>query len=64
MGKVSTLTHFLIEPGSEDISFLDQAVKDLEHGPDSILTNTIKTLEYDASFAELDACLLHGLYDS
>ena len=29
-GKVSSLTHFPLEPGCEDYSFLDQAVADFE----------------------------------
>ena len=30
-GKVSTLTHFLLEPSCEDCSFLVQTVQDFEH---------------------------------
>ena len=37
MGKVATLTHFPLEPGYEDYSFLDQVAEDFEQGPDSIL---------------------------
>ena len=50
MGKVSALTTFPLEPGCEDYFFLDQAVADFEQGPESILTDSVKTLELDASF--------------
>ena len=40
MGSVSTLTHLGLEPGCEDYSFLDQAVKHFEHGLDSILMHS------------------------
>ena len=36
------------------IIFLDQAIEDLEHGLESILTDSIKTLECDASFDNPD----------
>ena len=39
-GKISSLMHFLLEPGCEDYSFLDQAIVDFEQGLDSILTNS------------------------
>ena len=55
--KVSSLTHFLLEPGCEDYSFLDQAVADFEQGLDSILTDSIKTLELDTSLNETDAII-------
>ena len=48
--KMSSLTHFSLEPGYEDYSFLDQSVTDFEQGLDSILTDSIKTLELDTSF--------------
>ena len=51
-GKVSSLTHFPLEPGCEDYAFLDQAVADFEHGLDSILTDSLKTLELDTSLDE------------
>ena len=54
MGKVSSLNHFLLESGNEDYSFLDQAVADFGQGLDSILTDSIKTLEFDTSFDEHD----------
>ena len=41
MGMMSSLTHFSLEPGCEDYSFLDQAVADFEQGLDSILTASI-----------------------
>ena len=54
-GKVSSLTHFPLEPGCEDYAFLDQAVADFEQGLDSILTDSLKTLEVDTSLEEPDA---------
>ena len=54
-GKVSSLTHFLLEPGCEDYAFLDQAVADFEQGLDSILTDSLKTLEFDTFLEEPDA---------
>ena len=41
MVKVSSLTHFALEQGFGDYSFLDQAVTDFEQGLDSILTSLI-----------------------
>ena len=55
MGKMLSLTHFQLEPGCEDYSFLDKAVEDFEHGLDSILTDSVNTQELDASFDEADA---------
>ena len=43
-GKVSSLTHFSLEPGCENYAFLEQAVADFEQGLDSILTDSLKTL--------------------
>ena len=54
-GKVSSLTHFPLEPGCEDYAFLDQAVADFKQGLDSILTDSLKTLELDTSLEEPDA---------
>ena len=54
-GKVSSLTHFPLELGCEDYSFLDQAVADFEQGFDSILTDSIETPELDTSLDEHDA---------
>ena len=48
-GKVSSLTHFPLEPGCEDYAFLDQAVADFEQGLHSILTDSLETLELDTS---------------
>ena len=42
-GKVSSLTHFPLEPGCEGYAFLDQAVADFEQGLDSILTDSLET---------------------
>ena len=50
--KVSSLTHFPLEPGCEDYAFLDQAVADFEQGFDSILTDSLETLELDISLDE------------
>ena len=52
MGKMSTLTHFKLESGCEDYSFLDQALTDFENGLDFILTGSVETAEMDASFDE------------
>ena len=41
-GKVSSLTHFPLELGCEDYSFLDQAVADFEQVLDSILTDSLR----------------------
>ena len=54
-GKVSSLTHFPLEPGCEDYAFLDQAVTDFEQRLDSILTDSLKTPELDISLEEPDA---------
>ena len=59
-GKVSSLTHFPLEPGCEDYAFLDQAVADFEQGLDSILTDSLETLELDTSLEEPDAQFLLG----
>ena len=53
-GKVSSLTHFPLEPGCEDYSFLDQAMADFEQGLDSILTDSLEKQELDASLDETD----------
>ena len=53
-GKVSSLTHFLLEPGCEDYAFLDQAVADFEQSLDSILTDSLETPELDTSLDEPD----------
>ena len=47
MGKVSSLTNFTLKPGCEDYSFLDQAIMGFEQVLDSILSDSIKTLELD-----------------
>ena len=52
-GKVSSLTHFSLEPGCEDYAFLDQAVADFKQGLDSILTDSLKTPELDTSWRSL-----------
>ena len=54
-GKVSSLTHFPLEPGCEDYAFLDQAVTDFEQGLDSILTDSLETPDLDTSLQESDA---------
>ena len=54
MDKVPSLTHFPQEPGHKDYSFLDQAIANFEQGLDSILTDSIKTLELDTSLDEPD----------
>ena len=54
-GKVSSLTHF--PPGCEDYAFLAQAVADFEQGLDSILTDSLETLELDTSLDEPDVII-------
>ena len=54
-GKLSSLTHFPLELGCEDYSFLDQAMADFKQGLASILTNSLEPLELDASLDEPDA---------
>ena len=54
-GKVSSLTHFPLELGCEDYAFLDQAVADFAQGLDSILTDSLETLELDTSLEDPDA---------
>ena len=44
-GKMSSFTHFPLEPGCEDYAFLDQAVADFDQGLDSILTDSLETPE-------------------
>ena len=53
------LNHFPLEPGCEHYAFLDQAVADFKQGLDSILTDSLETLELDTSLEEL--MLLHLL---
>ena len=53
-GKVSSLTHFPLEPGCKDYAFLDQGVADFKQGLDSILTDSLETLELDTSLEEPD----------
>ena len=55
MGKVSTVTYFLLEISCEDSSFLDQPVEDYEQGLDSILADSTETPELDDSFDKSDA---------
>ena len=54
-GKVTSLTHFPLEPWCEDYAFLDQAIDDFKQGLDSILTDSLKTPELDTSLEEPDA---------
>ena len=56
-GKVSSLTHFPLEPGCEDYAFLDQVVADFKQGLDSILTDSPETMELDTSLDEPDAVM-------
>ena len=52
MAKVSKLTQFPHELGSEIYSFLDQAVADFEHGLDSIHHDSVKTPKPDTYFKD------------
>ena len=62
IGKVSSLTCFPLEPGCDNYSFLDQAIADFEQGLDSILTDSIKTLELDTSLDEPYAVIDFSLF--
>ena len=53
--KVSSLTYFPLDLGCEDYAFFDQAVADFEQGLDSILTDSLETLQLDTSLDETDA---------
>ena len=53
-GKVSSLTHFPLQPGCEGYSFLYQAVADFDQGLDSILTDSRETPELNTSLDEPD----------
>ena len=61
-GKVSSVTHFPLEPGCEDYAYLDQAVADFEQGLDSILTDSLETPEFDTSLEEPDAIYIFSLF--
>ena len=50
-----TLNHFALESDCEDYSILDQAEEDFEHVLDSILKDSVRTSELDASLDEGDA---------
>ena len=52
---MSAWTHFPLETGCQDYSFLDQVFEDFEHGLDSILIDFVNIPELDASFHEDDA---------
>ena len=52
MGKVSSLTHFLLE--HKHYSFLDLAVTDFEQGLDSIIIDSTEKPELAVSFEEPD----------
>ena len=54
---MSSLTHFPLEPGCEGYAFLDQTVVDFEQGLDSILTDSLETLELDTSLDEPDVIM-------
>ena len=53
-GKVSSLSHFPLEAGCKDYAFLNQVVADFKQGLDSILTDSLETLELDTSLDEPD----------
>ena len=55
LGKVSSLTHFPLEPGCAYYAFFGSGCSDFEQGLDSILTDSLKTLELDTSLDEPDA---------
>ena len=51
---MSSLTHFPLESGCEDYAFLDQAITDFEQGLDSILSDSLETLDLDTSLDDPD----------
>ena len=53
-GTVSSLTHFPLESGCEGYAFFNQAVADFEQGLDSILNDSLETLELDTFLDEPD----------
>ena len=55
MGKDSALPSFPHELACEDFSLVDQATEKFGCGLDFILTDSVKTLELDVSFAEPDS---------
>ena len=55
MGKVSTLTHFPLEPGCENYSFLDQAVEDLSMVWIQFSQDSVNKPKLDAFLDEADA---------
>ena len=57
-GKVTSLTHFLLEPGCEDYAFLDQAVADFKQGLDSIFTDSLKTPQCQADSSPIVCAVL------
>ena len=63
---MSTLSHFLLDPGCEDYWFFPsgQGIADFQHDLDSTPTTPIETLELDASFDESDGVLLQSLQGS
>ena len=57
MGKVSSLAHFLLKLGCEDYTFFYQAVKEFEHGLNSILMDSVETQEINSFTDEPDAII-------
>ena len=55
---MSILSHFPLEPGCADYSFLDQVIAVFEQDLNSMCTNSFKTPELDASFGEPDNVIL------
>ena len=49
MNKVSTSVHFLLKPGCEDHSLLNQTFEELEHGLDSNFMDSVKMPELQPS---------------
>ena len=61
-GKVSSLTHFPLEPGCEDYAFLNQAVADFEQGLDSILIDSLDTrIGHSPSVSSVSSGFLHSV---
>ena len=64
--QVSTLAHFQPQLGCEDYTFIDQALKEFEHGPGSMFTDFAQTADLDASLGKpvsFPPLYLEGSYD-
>ena len=60
--KVSSHTHFSLKLGWDNDSLLDQAIAEFEQGLDFIVTDSIETLDLDASFQKPDVFILWSTF--